>query len=123
MDVDRCRLGSRVLFCFFSSRHPLARFEHEILSEHRAKSVSHRPTMMSHCCSDVTSHAVLMVTMPRPKCMREQHADPDKLTHAASQSARTHTHTIVIHEEVSVMTAEINLASGIYRLIYSATQQ
>lgn len=30
-------------------------------------SMSHHLAVMSHCCSDVTIHAVLMVTVPRPK--------------------------------------------------------
>lgn len=59
-----------LFWCFLrtASSHisPFSLFPVSLMLTHNI-SMSHHLAVMSHCCSDVTIHAVLMVTVPRPK--------------------------------------------------------
>lgn len=55
---------------------------HTLVNKPGASGMSHRLAVMSQWCSDVTGHAVVMVTVLRP--------------HSAEKCTQTHTHTPVL---------------------------
>lgn len=74
--------------------------------------MSHHPAVMSHCCSDVTMNAVLMVTMLRPQGRETSTINTLSRLHYYTYLNK-HTHTESHDLQRKLMSAEINLASGI----------